>query len=223
VFRPHLATFADLYAMPLPETPAGPASPPGEHGTSHLCVVDADGNVASVTTTVNLPFGARYTAAGMVMNDEMDDFASAVGEANAFGLPGGAPNLPGPGRRPVSTMMPTIVLDDEGAVLCVGGSGGSRIVTATEQVAWHTLVRGLDPHDALEHPRIHHQGAPNVLRSEETNPQPASVLRGLAARGHALETARHSAVVQLIRIRRGESPRLIAVSDARKGGLPAGE
>src|SRR5690606_32561724 len=89
----------------------------------------------SITTTVNLPFGARYTAAGIVMNDEMDDFASAVDEQNAFHLPGGARNLPGPGRRPVSSMSPTIVFDDEGPVLCIGASGGSRIPSAVEQVA----------------------------------------------------------------------------------------
>jgi len=176
-----------------------------------------------VTTTVNLPFGARYTAAGMVMNDEMDDFASAVGQTNAFGLPGGAPNLPGPGRRPVSTMSPTIVLDGEGAVLCIGASGGSRIVTAAEQVAWHTVVRGIDPLEALQHPRVHHQGFPDVLRHEETNALDEDLLATLAARGHQFETARHSAVVQLIRIQRGGSPRLIAVSDPRKGGLPAGQ
>jgi gamma-glutamyltranspeptidase/glutathione hydrolase len=223
VYRRQTATHADLYALPLPETPAGPPSPPEEHGTSHLCVVDEEGNVAAITTTVNLPFGARFTAAGMVMNDEMDDFASAVGEANAFGLPGGAPNLPGPGHRPVSTMSPTIVFDGDGPVLCIGASGGSRIVTATEQVAWHTLVRGLDPYEALNHPRVHHQGYPNQLRIEETNPQPETVVEGLRARGHAIEVHRHSAVVQLVRIQRDGSPRLIAVSDPRKGGQPAGE
>lgn len=223
IYRRQVATPADLYAMPLPNRPAAPLTPPEEHGTSHLSVVDEEGNVAAITTTVNLYFGARYTAAGMVMNDEMDDFASAVGVANAFGLPGGAPNLPGPGHRPVSSMTPTIVFDAEGPVLAIGASGGSRIVTATEQVAWHTLVRGLDPFDALNHPRVHHQGYPNVLRTEETNPQPGGVLEGLGTRGHPRETARHSAVVQLIRIMRGEGPRLIAVSDPRKGGRPAGE
>ncbi len=223
VYRRQVATPAGLYAMPLPDHPAAAPTPPEEHGTSHLSVIDEAGNVAAITTTVNLYFGARYTAAGMVMNDEMDDFASAVGVANAFGLPGGAPNLPGPGHRPVSSMTPTIVFDAEGPVLAIGASGGSRIVTATEQVAWHTLVRGLDPYDALNHPRVHHQGFPNVLRTEETNPQGDQVLTALDARGHPRETARHSAVVQLIRVNRGEGPRLIAVSDPRKGGRPAGE
>ncbi len=223
IFRRQVATAPALYALPLPDRHASTPRPIEEHGTSHLCVVDAEGNVAAVTTTVNLSFGARYTAAGIVMNDEMDDFASAVGEANAFGLPGGEANLPGPGRRPVSTMSPTIVLDDHGAVLCIGAAGGSRIVTASEQVAWHTLVRGLDPEDALLEPRVHHQGSPNVLLTETSNPMPDGVLEALTVRGHVVGTQPHSAVVQAIRIRRGESPRLVAVSDPRKGGAPAGE
>jgi gamma-glutamyltranspeptidase/glutathione hydrolase len=223
IFRRQVATAPALYALPLPGREREPVRVPDGSGTSHLCTVDAEGNVAAVTTTVNLPFGARYTAAGMVMNDEMDDFASAVGEANAFGLPGGAPNLPGPGHRPVSTMSPTIVLDEDGPLLCVGAAGGSRIVTATQQVAWHALVRGLDAYDALTEARVHHQGSPNALQTEETNRQTPAVLDALAARGHAMETRSHSAVVQLIRIQRDGTPRLVAVSDPRKGGAPAGE
>ena len=78
------------------------------------------------------------------MNDEMDDFAREVGRANAFGLVGGAPNLPGPGRRPVSSMSPTIIFDEANRpILCAGASGGSRIITATEQVALFVLLFGL--------------------------------------------------------------------------------
>ena len=219
-YRPSLATPADQYSLPLPEVARGPASPANDNGTSHLCVVDSDGNVASVTTTVNLPFGARYTAAGMVMNDQMDDFASNVGEANAFGLPGGAPNLPAAGKRPISSMTPTIVLGEQGAVLCVGGSGGSRIGTATQQVAYHALVRAVSPQEAIELPRVHHQGMPDILRIEETNTQPEAVVNALRARGHVVETQHHAGVVQMIHIRDGQ---LTAVSDPRKGGRPAGQ
>ena len=225
-YRPTLAIPFEWYATPLPRETER-AEQPDNPGTSHLCVVDSEGNVASITTTVNLPFGARYTAAGMVMNDEMDDFASEVGEQNAFGLPGGAPNLPGPGKRPVSTMSPTIVFDEGGRpVLCVGAAGGSRIVTATQQVAWHALVRGLDAAEALSFPRVHHQGEPDTLRVETERPLPADVVEALRARGHTIEEVGHSAVVQLIRIRHdgsGEGPRFVAVSDPRKGGRPAGE
>jgi gamma-glutamyltranspeptidase/glutathione hydrolase len=195
-----------------------------DHGTSHVCVVDAEGNVASLTTTVNLPFGARFTVEGMVMNDEMDDFAREVGAANAFGLPGGSANLPGPGRRPVSTMSPTIVFDGELPVLCVGGSGGSRIVTAAEQVALFQLLLGDNAGAAVRRPRVHHQGAPATLSYESTlDPR---VVSGLGVRGHALEPIETSANVQTIRIRRdagGAITALEAASDLRKDGAPAGQ
>ena len=216
-FHPALANPAADYDLPL--RPPDPVVQSDNAGTSHLCVVDREGNVASLTTTVNLPFGARYTAAGMVMNDEMDDFARGVGVVNAFGLVGGAPNLPAPGKRPVSTMSPTIVFDDEGPVLCLGAAGGSRIVTATQQVAMNQLLFQMEPHEALEAPRIHHQAVPNELRTEEVAPMDEARLAGLLARGHAHRPIHNVANVQLIRMRNG---RLIAASDPRKGGRPAG-
>ncbi|MBO6940128.1 MAG: gamma-glutamyltransferase [Deltaproteobacteria bacterium] len=222
-FHPTLAMPPEDYDFPLePNEPDIVQS--DNAGTSHLCVVDSEGNVAAVTTTVNLPFGARYTAAGMVMNDEMDDFARSVGEANAFGLVGGAPNLPGPGKRPVSTMSPTIILDGEGRpVLCAGAAGGSRIVTAIQQVVMNQLLLGMDVHDALAAPRIHHQGHPNALRVEEFAPLPEALLDRLAARGHEREPIRNVANVQTIRIvRTDDGVRLVAGSDPRKGGRPAG-
>lgn len=197
---------------------------PRDHGTSHVCVVDAEGNVASLTSTVNLPFGARFTVEGMVMNDQMDDFARELGAPNAFGLPGGSANLPGPGHRPVSTMSPTIVLDGELPILCVGGSGGSRIVTAVEQVALFQLVLGDDAGAAVRRGRIHHQGSPGTL-SVETRLEPRLVA-GLTARGHELTTVEGSANVQTIRIHRdatGAITRLDAASDPRKDGEPRGE
>ncbi len=222
-FHPTLAMPPEDYDFPLePNEPDIVQS--DNAGTSHLCVVDSEGNVAAVTTTVNLPFGARYTAAGIVMNDEMDDFARSVGEANAFGLVGGAPNLPGPGKRPVSTMSPTIILDGEGRpVLCAGAAGGSRIVTAIQQVVMNQLLLGMNVHDALAAPRVHHQGHPNALRVEEFAPLPEALLDRLAARGHEREPIRNVANVQTIRIvRTDDGVRLIAGSDPRKGGRPAG-
>jgi gamma-glutamyltranspeptidase/glutathione hydrolase len=195
---------------------------PDNAGTSHLCVVDAEGNVASVTTTVNLPFGARFTAGGIVMNDEMDDFASGIGRANAFGLVGGARNLPGPWKRPVSTMSPTIVLENGKPALCVGASGGSRIVTATQQVAMNVLVHGINAGDAVAAPRIHHQGVPEALRVETVAPLDAGLQDALRARGHLIESIHNVANVQAIQIERFPERRLHAASDPRKGGRPAG-
>jgi gamma-glutamyltranspeptidase / glutathione hydrolase len=210
------------FDFPL-EVPEGATIQPDGGGTSHLCVVDAEGNVAAVTTTVNLPFGARYTAAGAVMNDEMDDFARAVGEVNAFRLIGGERNLPGPGKRPVSTMTPTIVLEGDAPVLCVGASGGSRIVTATEQVAMNVLFDGLDLGWAVSRARIHHQGSPDSIGVETFAPLPPEAVRYLETLGHRVETLSYSANVQAIEIREGARTRLVAASDPRKGGAPAGK
>ncbi len=211
----------EAYDFPIVWT-REPARVPDNAGTSHLCVVDAEGNVAAVTTTVNLPFGARFTAAGFVMNDEMDDFASGVGKSNAFGLVGGAPNLPAPRKRPVSTMSPTIVFQGNQPILCVGASGGSRIVTATQQVAMNALLFDMSAEAAVNAPRIHHQGYPETLRVETTAPLPDELRDALIARGHEIETIRNVATVQAIRISEDPERRLEAASDPRKGGIPAG-
>ncbi len=222
IVHPTLAMPPEAYDLPLP-VKQRPAKQPDNAGTSHFCVMDAAGNVASVTTTINLPFGARYTAAGMVMNDEMDDFARDVGVANAFGLVGGAPNLPGPDKRPVSTMTPTIVFKGNTPVLCIGAAGGSRIVTATQQVAMNLLLHRMNAKEAVRAPRIHHQAHPNKLRTEEVAPLDNKLVAQLKARGHVHEPLHHAANVQLIHRtrRRGQKP-LSAACDPRKGGLPAG-
>ena len=209
------------YDLPV-EWTRSQVTAPDNAGTSHLCVVDAEGNVASVTTTVNLPFGARFTGGGIVMNDEMDDFASGVGKANAFGLVGGARNLPGPWKRPVSTMSPTIVLENGKPVLCVGASGGSRIVTATQQVAMNVLLHGMNAAEAVAAPRIHHQGVPDSLRVEAVAPLEPELQEELRTRGHVIEQIHNVANVQAIQIGRSPERRLHAVSDPRKGGRPAG-
>jgi len=209
------------YELPVEWSRPGVAMPDNA-GTTHLCVVDAEGNVASVTTTVNLPFGARFTGGGIVMNDEMDDFASQVGQANAFGLVGGARNLPGPWKRPVSTMSPTIVFENGKPALCVGASGGSRIVTATQQVAMNVLLHGMSVGEAVAAPRIHHQGVPDALRVETVAPLDSALQDALRARGHHIEPIHNVANVQVIQIERSPERRIHAASDPRKGGRPAG-
>lgn len=219
LFEATRAIPASAYALPL--EPTQQARTPDGGGTSHLCVVDREGNVASITTTVNLWFGARYTAAGVLMNDEMDDFARSVGAPNAFGLVGGARNLPGPGRRPVSSMSPTLVFGADGTpVLCIGAAGGSRIPTATEQVALEILVRGSSPETAIAAPRIHHQAMPESVYTERWAPMPPATLAALATRGHVPDLVDNVAIVQLVRILPGGALR--AAADPRKGGQAAG-
>lgn len=221
-FHPTLAQPVERYNQPIEPESEGVEQPEGG-GTSHLCVVDAEGNVASVTTTINLPFGARYTAAGIVMNDEMDDFARQVGKANAFGLIGGARNLPAPGKRPVSTMTPTIVFAGGDPILCIGAAGGSRIVTGTEQVALRTLLSRERLAAAIAAPRVHHQGHPRELQVSTAQPLAEELLDGLRARGHRLREARGIATVQAVHILRDAgAQKLEAASDPAKGGRPAG-
>jgi gamma-glutamyltranspeptidase/glutathione hydrolase len=212
---------ASAYELPV-EWGRKHTKTPDNAGTSHLCVIDSEGNVASVTTTVNLPFGARFTAGGIVMNDEMDDFSRSGGQANAFGLVGGSRNLPGPWKRPISTMSPTIVFQDGEPALCVGASGGSRIVTATQQVAMNILIHGMNAADAVAAPRIHHQGTPDSLRIEKVAPLPKSLVDQLIARGHRIEGIHNVANVQVIHVERSPTRALHAASDPRKGGRPAG-
>lgn len=216
VYHPALALPAAAYTQPLAQPPSLAKNPP-DHGTSHLCVVDAEGNVASVTTTVNLLFGSGISVAGLWLNDEMDDFAREVGKDNAFGLVGGAPNLPAAGKRPISSMAPTIVFQDDRPVLCVGGSGGSRIPTAVEQVALYILKDGMHPEQAVAAPRVHHQAEPQQAEVRGTTP----VVRDeLAKRGHKVVDTQWSAQVQAIRI---EDGKLLAASDPGKGGAPRGK
>jgi gamma-glutamyltranspeptidase/glutathione hydrolase len=211
------------YDLPLPDRAAGPpASVPLGTGTSHICVVDAAGNIASVTTTINIPFGAGVSVAGFWLNDELDDFTPVPAPGSpAAAIPGSALNQGAPNRRPVSTMTPTIVFQGDDPVLVVGGSGGTRIVTSVEQAAWRAIVLGTPVGEAVAHPRIHQAAQPESLSAEAATPE--AVVAELRARGHQTDALRFGAIVQAIRIVRGaDGVRLEAASDPRKGGRPAG-
>jgi gamma-glutamyltranspeptidase/glutathione hydrolase len=119
-------------------------------------------------------------------------------------------------------MSPTIVLENGKPALCVGASGGSRIVTATQQVAMNVLLHGMSAGEAVAAPRIHHQGVPDALRVETIAPLDSTLQDGLVARGHRIEPIRNVATVQAIQIEHARERRLQAASDPRKGGRPAG-
>jgi gamma-glutamyltranspeptidase/glutathione hydrolase len=165
-----------------------------------------------------------------------------VGQANAFGLVQSERNLPAPGKRPLSSMTPVIVLGGGAeagptgeprpatrVVAVAGGAGGPRIITSTTQVLLNALVFGDPAKDAVSRPRLHHQWAPDVLRLEDrllesargpwTPGGPAGLREALAQKGHRVERTPEGAVVQLI-LRRGDAWE--AASDPRKGGRPAG-
>ncbi len=164
---------------PLPLLDAGLAGEKGhlaalvrdDHGTAHLSVLDGDGAAVALTTTVNLSFGSLQAdpQTGIVLNDEMDDFSAHPGKANAFGLVQGDNNRPGPGKRPLSSMSPTLVSDASGRiVLAAGGAGGPRIISGTLQVLLAVLDRGMSPQDAVAAARLHHQWLPRSVLLESS-------------------------------------------------------
>lgn len=188
-------------------------APEGDH-TTHLSVVDAEGNAVAATLTVNLGFGSGMVAAGtgVVLNDEMDDFVAAPGVPNAFGLVGGEANAVAPGKRPLSSMTPTILLRDGRVFMVTGSPGGSRIITATLQTILAVVDHGLSPGAAAALPRIHEQWCPDTLYYEPAAVDSTTLgaLRGL---GHALRERASMGNVQLIVV--GEDGRPVGASDPR--------
>ena len=174
---------------PARATPTTTAmSLPDRTHTTHYSVVDADGNAVSTTTTLNLGYGSGVyvTGAGFFLKDEMDDLAAAPGRPNAFGLVEGEQNAVQPGKRPLSSMTPTIVTDRAGrVVLVVGAAGGPTIISGTTQVVLNVLDHRMSLADAMRAPRLHHQALPDSL-SYEANGWRASALDSLRTMGHAL-------------------------------------
>lgn len=169
------------------KTPAFNAGPEPEH-TTHYSVVDGAGNAVATTTTINGGFGSAVwvPGGGFLMNNEMDDFATQPGTANMFGLVQGEANAIQPGKRMLSAMSPTIVLDSTGHVLLVvGAAGGPTIITATAQVILNVIEHGMPLVDAMRAPRIHHQALPDAIRHESQGFDPQT-LRRLRRMGHTL-------------------------------------
>lgn len=237
------AAAIDMTKVLAPEEYGTADQPTDDHGTSHLCVVDAWGNAVGCSETINLVFGSLVSVEGygFILNDTVDDFLTREGQPNAFGLSHATANRPEPGKRPLSSMTPTIVLSDPPDLslpaiartprkpgelsprakptFIGGGSGGPRIISGTIQATLNSLVFGMSSNEALAKPRFHHQWKPNVLQLEKE------------LRGTELETAMKTrfghetgprdpvAAVQIIRaVEGGWSP----ASDPRKGGAPAG-
>jgi gamma-glutamyltranspeptidase / glutathione hydrolase len=189
-----------------------------EGGTSHLVVVDAEGDVVSITSTVNNMFGSRLvTKGGFVLNDELDDFTSAVLERR-FGLrPGRGPNSPRGGARPASSMTPTLVLEAGAPVLALGGSGGMKIPTATTQVLLARLVFGLGVGEAVAEPRIDTPPTGGLTIDPTV---PAALVTDLAQRGEVVDASHPSfSAVQAIALGVREGARFLDPgADPRKGG-----
>ena len=167
---------------------AGKAGDSEPNETTHLTIIDKDGNVASLTQTINYSWGSGVVASGtgILLNNEMDDFSSAPGAPNSFGLVGGEANSIQPGKIPLSSMSPTIVTKDGKVRLALGSPGGSTIITTVLQTLLHVLDYGLDIGSAINSPRIHHQWLPDELRLEE-GALTDGIVKELKARGHIIK------------------------------------
>ncbi|XP_020571329.1 gamma-glutamyltranspeptidase 1-like [Phalaenopsis equestris] len=209
-----------------------------DHGTSHLCIVDGERNAVSMTSTVNSYFGAHILSpsTGILLNNEMDDFSIPMNiTAN---VPPPAPaNFIRPLKRPLSSMSPTIVVEDGQLKAVVGASGGSMIIAGTTEVFLNHFAKRMDPLSSVMAPRLYHQLIPNVVQYENWTTVsgdhfevPAAARQALQKKGHVLQPLAGGTICQFIvhnfqksishgKLKLGS---LTAVSDPRKGGLPAG-
>ena len=190
--------------------------------TTNYAVVDSHGNAVETTTTLNSLYGSGVLIrdAGFFMNNQMDDFTTAPGKANQFGLVQGEQNAIAPGKRMLSAMSPTIVLDQRGKVLlAVGGRGGPRIITFVTQVILDVIDNRMTLADAMSAPRIHHQSLPDTLRYEQGGVADATLDR-LRAMGYALKTLGRveGSLTAIMRVPRGYE----GVIDPRSAGAAIG-
>ena len=167
-----------------------PGLPQNDSGTAHLSVTDAAGNAAAITGTINTLYGSGITVpgTGIVLNNEMDDFAKAPYEPNTYGLIDTlGRNAIAPYKRPLSSMTPTIVVKDGRTVFVTGSPGGPRIISTVLLTLVNTIDYGMDVQQAVSAPRVHHQWVPDVLDVEAA--VPADVVDALRARGHEVEVS----------------------------------
>jgi gamma-glutamyltranspeptidase / glutathione hydrolase len=185
--------------------------------TTHYSVADGDGKAVAVTYTLNGNFGANVIApgTGFFLNDEMDDFAVKPGTPNLYGLVQGEPNAIAPGKRPLSSMSPTLVQKDGKVVFVLGSPGGPRIITAVLETILNLIDFGMNPRQAVDAPRLHHQWQPDEVFLERSD-WPTDVIKSLTESGYHVVEQRPWGAVELIKIGDG---RLFGVSDGRR---PAG-
>ncbi len=187
--------------------------------TTHISVMDTDGNTVAMTLTLNGDFGSGLvTKSGIALNNEMDDFTTHPGQPNMFGLIQGDANAVRAGARPLSSMSPTIVEKDGQTVLSLGSPGGPRIISAVLQVIYRSLARSLDVDVAIQSPRVHHQFLPDVVKTDANKLSP-ELLAALKAKGHTIEL---SSTAKVYAVRRSADGSLSAAADARGEGAAGG-
>lgn len=219
-YAAHMQQYFTAKAMPSRTFPLEKL-PDGPSHTTHFTLADREQNVVVSTQTINDYFGSAMMAqgAGIVLNNEMDDFAQKVGASNLFGAIGGDKNLVAPRKRPLSSMSPTIVLKDDRPVLALGTPSGTRIITCVTQTILNVLEFKLPLYESVAGIRVHHQWQPEELRVEEPFLED-SVMKDLEKRGHKISRQGLGCQVQAVQ-RLGES--WLGVSDPRGEGLAIGE
>ena len=188
--------------------------------TTHYSIVDSEGNAVAVTYTLNGGYGSGVTVPGLgfLLNNEMDDFSVKPGAPNMYGAIGGEANAIVPGKRPLSSMTPTIVLKDGKPFLVVGTPGGTRIITSVFEVMVNVMDFQMNVQDAVNAPRFHHQWRPDKLQLEPgISPDTRSLL---SQRGHILETI--NAICEMAAIQFEDGGWLAGASDPRTDGKAAG-
>ncbi|MFH2049199.1 MAG: gamma-glutamyltransferase [bacterium] len=190
--------------------------------TTHFSVCDNQGNMVSITYTINASFGSKLVVhgAGFLLNNEMDDFSVKPGVPNIFGLVGGEANKIEPGKRMLSSMSPTLVLKKGKPYLALGAPGGSKIITVVAQAIINFTRFGLSPYETVAHPRFHHQWLPDTLYLEEGSFD-INVLQTLIRYGHNIKERDHYSDLQLIYINE-DNGLMSPVSDPRKRGYSSG-
>jgi gamma-glutamyltranspeptidase / glutathione hydrolase len=188
--------------------------------TTHLCVADAQGNWVAMTQTVNTTFGSKVVIpnTGVIMNNEMDDFSAAPGVANVFGLVGAEANSIAGGKRPLSSMSPTIVLRDGQPVMMVGAAGGPKIITQSLLAIIRTIDLNMPLDQALSQPRFHHQWSPDRVLVEKS--MPTEMVKQLQAKGHQIVKSTSVGITQAIAI--DKNGIFTGVHDPRVPGKAAG-
>jgi len=191
--------------------------------TTQFSILDAEGNAISLTVTLNGTYGSGVVSEkyGISLNNEMDDFTTRPGEANGYGLMQGFGNRVQPGKRPLSSMSPTLVEKDGRIVMTLGAAGGPRIISSVIQTIYRVLVSGLDIDRAVQFPRVHHQFLPNKLYLDEFKFSP-EVVKGLRQRGHETVEQRPSYLGRIKAVRLNEKGYLEASFDNRSEGAVGG-
>ncbi len=197
----------------------GSTTLPEDRGTSHFCVADREGNIVALTETINGVFGSLVVAEpyGIILNNQMDDFAAQPGKPNLYGLIQGEANAVAPGKKPLSSMAPTIVFKDGRPVLTLGASGGPRIITSVLQVMLNVIEFDMPLEEAMSAVRIHHQWLPDEVYFDRA--PPAALVEALQG-SNKISTERRTGVVQAIQWLPDGT--LVGACDPHKGGRPAG-